>query len=67
MEYCFVAGNYPTKERQVHVFLESVVERLVVRGEKCNVIAPQSSFVYYFKKKIRRPIVDKRITSTGYT
>lgn len=67
MEYCFVAGNYPTKERQVHVFLESVVERLVVRGEKCNVIAPQSSFVYYFKKKIRRPIVDKRTTSTGYT
>lgn len=67
MEYCFVAGNYPTKDRQVHVFLENIVVRLVDRGEKCNVIAPQSSFAYYFKRKIRRPIVDKRTTSDGNT
>ncbi len=65
MEYCFVAGNYPTKDRQVHVFLENVVVRLVDRGERCNVVAPQSLYAYFFKKKIRRPLVDERTTSNG--
>lgn len=65
MEYCIVAGNYPTKERQVHVFLENVVVRLVDRGEKCNVVAPQSVYAYYVKKKDRRPIVDERQTANG--
>ena len=65
MEYCFVAGNYPTKDRQVHVFLENVVVHLVDRGERCNVVAPQSLYAYFFKKKIRRPLVDERTTSNG--
>lgn len=67
MEYCFVAGNYPTKDRQVHVFLENVVVRLVDRGEKCNVIAPQSSYTYLFKRKNRRVLADKRTTKNGNT
>lgn len=65
MEYCFVAGNYPTKERQVHVFLENIVVRLVDKGEKCNVIAPQSIYAYYVKRNIRRPVVDERRTPAG--
>lgn len=65
MEYCFVAGNYPTKERQVHVFLENVVVRLVDRGEKCNVIAPQSYVAYLFKKDNRRPVYAEYETSNG--
>lgn len=65
MEYCFVAGNYPTKERQVHVFLENIVVRLVDKGEKCHVIAPQSLYAYFIKRNIRRPITDIRCTSAG--
>ena len=65
MEYCFVAGNYPTKERQVHVFLENVVTRLVDRGEICHVIAPQSYVAYYIKKGIRRPKVAEYTTEQG--
>lgn len=65
MEYCFVAGNYPTKDRQVHVFLENVVVRLLDRGEICNVIAPQSYVAYFLKKKIRREIVSERQTASG--
>ncbi|MEE3491935.1 glycosyltransferase family 4 protein [Ruminococcus sp.] len=65
MEYCFVAGNYPYKERQVHVFLENVVTRLVDRGETCNVIAPQSYYAYYIRKRDRRPVVDTRVTPGG--
>ena len=65
MEYCFIAGNYPTKDRQVHVFLENIVVRLADRGEKCSVIAPQSSYTYYLKKKNRRPVVDQRTTPEG--
>lgn len=65
MEYCFVAGNYPTKDRQVHVFLENVVTRLVDRGEVCNVVAPQSYVAYYLKKGIKREIVSERTTANG--
>ena len=65
MEYCFVAGNYPTKDRQVHVFLENVVNCLVDRGEVCNVIAPQSYVAYYLKKGIKRKIVSEYYTSNG--
>ena len=65
MEYCFVAGNYPTKERQVHVFLENIVVRFVDNGEKCHVIAPQSLYAYFVKRNIRRPIIDTRYTSAG--
>lgn len=65
MEYCFVAGNYPTKERQVHVFLENIVVRLVDKGEECNVIAPQSIYAYYVKRNIRRAVVDERRTPAG--
>lgn len=65
MEYCFVAGNYPTKDRQVHVFLENVVTKLVDRGEVCNVIAPQSYVAYYLKKGIKREIISERTTENG--
>ena len=65
MEYCIVAGNYPTSERQVHVFLENVVVRLVDRGEVCNVVAPQSYFAYLFKKNNRRELVSERTTPNG--
>lgn len=67
MEYCFVAGNYPTKDRQVHVFLENVVTRLVDRGETCHVIAPQSYVAYYLKKGIRRPLTASYTTAQGNT
>lgn len=65
MNYCFIAGNYPTKERQVHVFLENIVVNLVERGESCTVIAPQSYIAYYLKKGIKRDIVSERITNSG--
>lgn len=65
MKYCFVAGNYPTKTRQVHVFLENIVTKLVDKGEVCTVIAPQSYVAYFFKRGIRRDIVSERTTSNG--
>lgn len=65
MEYCFIAGNYPTKVRQVHIFLENVVTRLVDKGEKCNVIAPQSYIAYFFKKDNKRPTVAQYTTPNG--
>lgn len=65
MRYCFVAGNYPTKTRQVHVFLENIVTKLVDKGEVCTVIAPQSYVAYFLKKGIRRDIVSERTTSNG--
>lgn len=65
MNYCFVACNYPTKKRQVHVFLENVVVRLVNKGENCVVIAPQSIYSYLFKKNNRRKLVEERITNNG--
>ncbi|MDO4327245.1 MAG: glycosyltransferase family 4 protein [bacterium] len=65
MKYCFVAGNYPTKTRQVHVFLENIVTKLVDKGEVCTVIAPQSYVAYFFKRGIRRDIVSERATSNG--
>lgn len=65
MRYCFVAGNYPTKTRQVHVFLENIVTKLVDKGEECTVIAPQSYVAYFFKKGIRRDLVSERTTPNG--
>lgn len=65
MEMCFVASNYPTPNRQVHVFLENVVVKLVDRGVTCNVIAPQSTFAYFTKRDIRRELVSERITPNG--
>lgn len=65
MNYCFVSGNYPTENRQVHVFLENLVVELVERGELCTVIAPQSYVAYYLKKGIKRDIVSERTTKTG--
>lgn len=65
MEFCFIASNYPTLNRQVHVFLENVVVKLVDRGITCNVIAPQSSFAYLTKKAIRRDFVSERTTPNG--
>lgn len=65
MELCIVASNYPTPNRQVHVFLENVVVKLVDRGIQCNVIAPQSSFSYMTKKNIRREFVSERTTPNG--
>ncbi len=67
MEYCIVSGNYPTENRQVHVFLENVVNCLVDRGEKCNVVAPQSVYAYFFKRKIRRVLVSERKTPNENT
>ena len=65
MEFCVVASNYPTPNRQVHVFLDNVVVKLVDRGITCNVIAPQSSFTYLTKKNIRRDFVSERTTPNG--
>lgn len=65
MEFCFIASNYPTPNRQVHVFLDNVVVKLVDRGIRCNVIAPQSSFTYFTKKNIRREFVSERTTLNG--
>ena len=65
MEFCIIASNYPTPNRQVHVFLDNVVVKLVDRGIKCNVIAPQSSFTYFTKKNIRRELVSERTTPGG--
>ena len=65
MEFCIVASNYPTPNRQVHVFLDNLVIKLVDRGITCNVIAPQSSFAYIRKKKIRREFVSERTTPNG--
>lgn len=65
MNYCFIAGNYPTKERQVHVFLENIVVRLVEQEEKCVVIAPQSYVAYFLKQDIKRDIVSERVTASG--
>lgn len=65
MEFCFVASNYPTPNRQVHVFLDNVVVKLADRGIKCNVIAPQSSFTYFTKKNIRREFISERTTPKG--
>lgn len=65
MELCIIASNYPTPNRQVHVFLDNVVVKLVDRGITCNVIAPQSSFAYLTKKNIRREFVSERTTPNG--
>lgn len=65
MKYCFTAMNYPTPERQVHVFLENVVLRLVDLGEECHVVAPQSYITYFFKKKNRRELIEERTTKNG--
>lgn len=65
MEYCIIASNYPAGNRYIHVFLESLVVKLVDAGIVCNVIAPQSSKNYYFNKKIRRELVSERTTSSG--
>jgi len=65
MEFCIVATNYPTPNRQAEVFVENVVVNLVDRGIVCNVIAPQSSFAYFTKKHIRRELVSERTTLKG--
>lgn len=65
MEFCIIASNYPTPNRQVHVFLDNVVVKLVDRGITCNVIAPQSSFTYMTKKGVRRELVSERTTPNG--
>lgn len=65
MEFCIIASNYPTPDRQVHVFLDNLVQKFVDRGIKCNVIAPQSSFSYIKRKNIRREAVSERITPGG--
>lgn len=65
MEFCIVATNYPTPNRQAEVFVENVVVNLVDRGIVCNVIAPQSGFAYITKKNIRRELVSERTTPKG--
>lgn len=65
MEYCIIASKYRTEKYHVHVFLDNIVSRLVDRGEKCNVIAPQSIIRYLLKRKERRPLVSKRYTEKG--
>lgn len=65
MEFCIIASNYPTPNRQVHVFLDNVVMKMVDKGITCNVIAPQSSFSYFTKKNIRREFVSERTTPNG--
>ena len=65
MEMCIVAINYPTEKRQIHVFLDNAVKQFADRGIRCNVIAPQSSFSYYFKKSAKRDLVSLRKTEKG--
>ncbi len=65
MEICVVAINYTTDKQQVHVFLDNVVKRFVDKGIKCKVIAPQSSFAYFVKRKNRRPREYERISPNG--
>lgn len=65
MEYCIIASKYRTEKNHVHVFLDNLVTRLVDRGERCNVIAPQSIVRYLFKRKGRRPLVSRRYTENG--
>jgi hypothetical protein len=45
--------------------LENVVVKLVERGEQCTVIAPQSLYAYYIRRRDRRQIVDTRCTPDG--
>ena len=65
MEICVIASNYTTDKRQVHVFLDNVVRLFVDRGITCNVIAPQSSFSYYSRKDLRRPLEYERYSPNG--
>ena len=65
MEMCIVAINYPTEKNQIHVFLDNAVKQFADRGIRCNVIAPQSSFLYYFKEPMRRDLVSRRKTEKG--
>lgn len=65
MEICIIAINYTTDKQQIHVFLDNVVKLFVDRGIKCNVIAPQSSFSYYIKRKNRRPFEYERTSPNG--
>lgn len=65
MEICVVASNYTTDKRQVHVFLDNVVRLFVDRGITCNVIAPQSSYSYYKRKDLRRPLKYERVSPKG--
>lgn len=65
MQICFVASNYPTETRQVHVFLDNVVQNLVDRGIECNVIAPQSTASWIRRPNQRREVVSHRKTKAG--
>lgn len=65
MQICFVASNYPTETRQVHVFLDNVVQNLVDRGVECNVIAPQSTVSWVRRPDQRRDFVSQRKTKAG--
>ena len=65
MQICVIASNYPTETRQVHVFLDNVVQLFVDRGIECNVIAPQSAVSYYRDAKQRREFVSERKTKAG--
>ena len=65
MEICIVAINYPTEKRHIHIFLDNVVQKFVDRGIRCHVIAPQSSFSYYARPRLRREFISYRKTEQG--
>ncbi len=65
MDIIFVASNYRTEKRQVHVFLDNVVRKIADRGINCVVIAPQS-----WQARLRRPQearepISRRTTENG--
>lgn len=65
MEICFIAINYPSEKRKIHIFLDNVVRTLTDRGVHCRVIAPQSSFSFFFKPSRRRALTSDRKTENG--
>lgn len=65
MDICFIAINYPSEKRHIHIFLDNVVRTFADRGIRCHVIAPQSSFSYFAKPEGRRALVSDRKTEKG--
>ena len=65
MEITFVASNYPTEKKQVHVFLDNVVRKFTDLGITCNVIAPQSWYSCLRNRKFARSAISQRRTEKG--
>ena len=55
---CFIADGYPSEQRVVNAFVETLVNQITDLGVECVVIAPQS--VSRFLKKNIKPLPYKR-------